>query len=64
MEDPSFPDDMKDRLEIALRDAGVDHAVETYQVRHGWVLRDTPTHDARAAERHWQSLLTLLREAL
>jgi carboxymethylenebutenolidase len=60
IDDPSFPDDMKARLEAALAAAGVDHVVETVQARHGWVLRDTPAHDAAAAERHWQTLLALL----
>jgi carboxymethylenebutenolidase len=63
-EDPSFPDDMKDRLETALESAQVDHLVETYPARHGWVLRDTPVFDAAAAERHWQTLLALFRDRL
>jgi carboxymethylenebutenolidase len=61
IEDPSFPDDMKVRLEEALTKAGVSHAIETYPAKHGWVLRDTPTHDAAAAERHWETLLALLK---
>ena len=52
IEDPSFPDDMKQRLEEALTNAGVDHTLETYPARHGWVFRDTPVYDAAAAERH------------
>jgi carboxymethylenebutenolidase len=64
IEDPSFPDDMKARLEDALTKAGVDHRIETYPAKHGWVLRDTPVHDAAAAERHWKSLLGLLDETL
>jgi carboxymethylenebutenolidase len=59
IEDQSFPDDMKARLEEALTRAGVDHTVETYQARHGWVFRDTPVYDAAAAERHWQTMLAL-----
>jgi carboxymethylenebutenolidase len=58
-EDASFPDDMKARLEAALTEAGVDHRIETYPARHGWVLRDTPTHDAAATERHWRTILEL-----
>ena len=64
IEDQSFPDDMKARLEAALTDAGVDHQVETYPAKHGWVLRDTPTYDAAACERHWQTLLALLKAKL
>jgi carboxymethylenebutenolidase len=64
IEDASFPDDMKQRLETALAQAGVDHKIETYPARHGWVLRDTDAYDAAAAERHWQSLLALLDSKL
>ncbi len=64
IEDPSFPDDMKARLEEAFTKAGVEHQIETYQAKHGWVLRDTPVHDAAAADRHWQTLLALLGATL
>jgi carboxymethylenebutenolidase len=64
VEDPSFPDDMKARLEEALTNAGVDHLIETYPAKHGWVFRDTPVYDADAAERHWQTLRVLLDETL
>ena len=60
IEDASFPDDMKARLEDALTSAGVDHRIETYPARHGWVFRDTPVFDTDAAERHWQALVALL----
>ena len=59
IKDPSFPEDMKERLEAALTEAGVDHLIETYPARHGWVLSDTPVYDAAASERHWQTLLAL-----
>jgi carboxymethylenebutenolidase len=58
-DDPSFPEAHKQRLEQALRDAGVDHVVETYPARHGWVLEDTPVHDEACTERHWHALLDL-----
>ena len=64
IEDSGFPDDMKARLEQALSDAGVDHRIETYQAKHGWVLRDMPVHDAAATERHWRSLTALFAEVL
>ncbi|HUN27891.1 MAG TPA: dienelactone hydrolase family protein [Steroidobacteraceae bacterium] len=64
VEDQSFPDDMKERLEQALTAAGVDHLIETYPAKHGWVFRDTPVFDAPAAERHWQSLVALLDSKL
>jgi len=60
IEDDSFPDDMKARLETALTSAGVDHTIETYPAKHGWVFRDVPVYDAAASERHWQTLTALL----
>src|ERR1700677_5078111 len=64
IEDQSFPDDMKEKLEQALTQAGVDHRIETYQARHGWVFRDTPVYDAAAAERHWNTLTALFDATL
>src|SRR6202451_3756647 len=63
-DDQTFPDEMKERLERALTAAGVDHVIETYPAKHGWVFRDTPVFDAAAAERHWRTLLALLNEVL
>jgi carboxymethylenebutenolidase len=60
IEDRSFPDEMKQRLEDALTEAGVDHTIETYPAKHGWVFRDTPAYDAEACERHWETLVRLL----
>jgi carboxymethylenebutenolidase len=59
IEDQSFTDEAKARLEDALTRAGVDHKIETYPAKHGWVFRDTPVYDAAAAERHWQTLVAL-----
>jgi carboxymethylenebutenolidase len=64
IEDQSFPDEMKTRLEKALTDAGVDHRIETYPARHGWVFPDFPVYDAAASERHWQSMLALFDSKL
>lgn len=64
IEDQSFPDDMKERLEKALTAAGVDHKIETYDARHGWVFPDFPVYDAAAAERHWQTMLALFESTL
>jgi carboxymethylenebutenolidase len=63
-DDPSFPDDMKERLASALLEGGVSCRIETYPARHGWVLRDTPVYDAAASERHYETLIALLRDAL
>jgi carboxymethylenebutenolidase len=64
IEDTSFPQEQKERLETALATAGVDHAIETYQARHGFAVPDLPSFDAAAAERHWKALFTLLGETL
>jgi carboxymethylenebutenolidase len=64
IEDAGFPDDMKERLAQALTQAGVDHQIETYQAKHGWVPRDMPVHDVAATERHWQTLLALFGSTL
>ena len=64
IDDVSFPDEMKARLERALTDAGVDHTIETYPAKHGFVLRDTLTYDPAAAERHWKSLTNLMDATL
>ena len=64
IEDALFPDDMKARLIEALRAAKVQHTVETYPARHGWVLRDTAVYDEACAERHWQALTKLFGETL
>jgi carboxymethylenebutenolidase len=64
IEDASFTDEMKARLEDALTRAGVDHEIETYPAKHGWVFRDMPVYDAAASERHWQTLVALLDDTL
>jgi len=64
IEDRSFDDEQKGRLEEALTAAGVEHMIETYDAKHGFVPRDTPVHDEAAAARHWATLLPLLRTAL
>jgi carboxymethylenebutenolidase len=64
IEDRGFDDAQKQRLEDALTAAHVDHVVETYNARHGWVPSDTPVHDPVATERHWQTLLGLLDQTI
>jgi carboxymethylenebutenolidase len=65
IEDASFPDDMKQRIEDALTAAAVDHSVVTYEgARHGWVPVDTPVHDPAAAERHYTALFALFDSTL
>lgn len=64
IEDPSFDDAMKKRLEDALTAAKVEHAVETWRAKHGWVPSDTPVHDPALAERHFEALFTLFAATL
>jgi carboxymethylenebutenolidase len=65
IEDVSFPEEQKIRLEKALTDAKVNHVVETYAgARHGFAVPDLPVFDKGAAERHWTALFTLFRETL
>ena len=59
IEDPNFPDAMKDRLDAAYREAGLDYEIETYPAHHGWVMRDNPVHDPAEAEHHWRTLSPL-----
>lgn len=63
-EDASFDDAQKQRLEDALTAAHVDHRVETYNARHGYVPRDTPVHDEAATAKHWETLLALFSDTL
>ncbi len=65
VEDNSFPEEQKIRLEKTLSDAGVPHLVETYSgARHGFAVPDSPVFDLNAAERHWKTLFTLFDEKL
>jgi carboxymethylenebutenolidase len=63
VQDASFPEEQKDRLEKALTEARVDHLVETYPARHGFAVPDMPVFDAAAAERHWAALSKLFHDA-
>jgi carboxymethylenebutenolidase len=63
-DDANFDAEQKARLETALSAAGVDHRIETYPARHGWVLSDMPVHDAAEAEHHWQTLVPHLGSVL
>jgi carboxymethylenebutenolidase len=65
IEDASFPDEQKQRLEQALTEAEVAHVVETYAgARHGFAVPDVPVFDRGAAERHWTALFSLFAETL
>jgi carboxymethylenebutenolidase len=64
IEDQSFTDAQKQLLEDALTRARVDHKIETYPAKHGWVFPDFPVYDAAASERHWQSMTALFEAKL
>jgi len=63
-EDQSFPDAMQERVRDALAAAHVEHTLETYPARHGWVPRDTPVHDPAQARRHLDALFALFDATL
>jgi carboxymethylenebutenolidase len=65
VEDPSFPEEQKQRLIEALANANVAHTVETYAgAKHGWVPSDSVVHDPAAADRHYRTLLALFDATL
>jgi carboxymethylenebutenolidase len=65
IEDQSFPDEQKARLEEALTVAGIDHVVETYEgAKHGFAVPDLPVYNKAADERHWQATFDLFRDRL
>ncbi|MDB4975248.1 MAG: hypothetical protein JWN48_3589 [Myxococcaceae bacterium] len=65
VEDPTFDEAQKQRLDAALAAAGVSYKLETYEgARHGWVPPDSLVYHPEAAERHWRSLLSLFAATL
>jgi carboxymethylenebutenolidase len=65
IEDQSFTDEMKEKLEHALTEAKVRHTIETYPAHHGFAVHDhKAAYDAAAAERHYQELDALLKRAI
>jgi carboxymethylenebutenolidase len=64
-QDHSFDDAQRERLRAALEDAGVDYDIDVYEgAKHGFAVTGHPVYDPAAAERHWDALLKLFREAL
>jgi len=55
--------DISKRLKQHSR-SGLDHKIETYPAKHGWVFRDTSLYDSAASKRHSQTLLALLHTKL
>jgi len=63
--DPGFPRAQQERLESALRDAGVNYTLETYDgAKHGFAVTGHLVYDRHASERHWTTLLDLFNSAL
>jgi carboxymethylenebutenolidase len=58
-DDPSFPAEQEQRLDEALRAAGLRYRMETYPAGHGFAVPDNPTYDAGAEQRHWDALTDL-----
>jgi carboxymethylenebutenolidase len=64
VEDRSFPDEQKMRLEATLTAAGIDHRIETYEgAHHGFAVPDHPAYNAAADRRHREALASLLSGA-
>ena len=64
-EDAGFDAAQCERLDKALKAAGVDADVSIWKgLKHGWVPTDMPVHDAAGAERHWKELIALFDETL
>jgi carboxymethylenebutenolidase len=63
--DPSYPPEMGERFEQALRQAGVRYRAELYPgAAHGWIKPDFPVYDEAAAERGWREMLALFDRTL
>jgi carboxymethylenebutenolidase len=63
--DASFPPEQQARLERALSDADVHHAIEIYpKAKHGFAMNGHIVYDRDAAELHWTRLVDLLKETL
>ncbi|WP_182084787.1 dienelactone hydrolase family protein [Aureimonas sp. ME7] len=63
-DDASYPPAMAERLERALRGAGVTFRSETYPAAHGWMKPDFPVYDEAAAEHGWHELLAFFDRTL
>ena len=63
--DPYLAEGETDRLEAALKQAGVNATVEIYPgVHHGFAVPGLPIYDREASERHWDRLLALFERNL
>lgn len=63
--DGSMPAEAIQKLEAALKEAGVRHRSELFAgKRHGYAVAGTAAYDKEASEAHWQRLLELFRRTL
>jgi carboxymethylenebutenolidase len=63
--DPTFDDAQRERLESALKDAGIKYVLEIYAgAKHGFAVNEHLAYDKDASERHWSTLLKLLHDTL
>jgi len=63
--DPGFTEEQRQRLDAALRPAGVSYEIETYDgAQHGFAVHNHRVYDREASERHWQRLLSLFGSTL
>ena len=63
--DDSFPQAMAERLETALKEAGVRYKIETYEsAAHGWMKPDFPMFDPVSAERGWREMFAFFSRTL
>jgi carboxymethylenebutenolidase len=63
--DPYLAEGETDRLDTALKQAGVKATVEIYPgVHHGFAVPGLPIYDREASERHWDRLLSLFARNL
>ncbi len=63
-DDDSYPPEMAERLEAALRQGDVSFQAETYPAAHGWMKPDFPVFNAVAAEQGWRAMLAFLDRSL
>lgn len=64
-EDKGFDDAQCERLDAALKAAGVEAEVTIYRgARHGYAPKDMPVYNEDAAERHWRELIALFDSVL
>jgi carboxymethylenebutenolidase len=63
--DPGFTDEQRQRLDAALREAGVDYEIEIYDgAQHGFAVHNHRVYNRDASERHWTRLLALFQDTL